>query len=84
VLRPNYRGSTGYGMPFMHVERGDMGGGDLKGVVAAKDFLVATGYVNPDRVGITGASAGGWLTMLALGKYPDVFKAGVQVVPCPR
>ena len=80
VFQPNYRGSTGYGLPFMHAERHDMGGGDMKDVVASKDFLVATGYVDPDRVGITGGSAGGWLTMLALGKHPGVFKAGVQIV----
>lgn len=79
VFQPNYRGSTGYGLPFMNAERHDMGGGDVKDVVAAKDFLIATGYVAPDRVGITGSSAGGWLTMLALGKHPGVFKAGVQV-----
>lgn len=79
VLQPNYRGSTGYGKAFQDAEILDMGGGDLRDVVAAKDFLVSTGYVDPRQVGITGSSAGGWLTMLALGKHPGVFAAAVQV-----
>lgn len=79
VIQPNFRGSTGYGKAFQDAEILDMGGGDMKDVLEAKTFLVATGYVDPEQVGITGGSGGGWLTMLALGKHPGVFAAGVQV-----
>jgi dipeptidyl aminopeptidase/acylaminoacyl peptidase len=78
VIQPNFRGSTGYGAKFQDAERHDMGGGDLQDVIAAKPFLVSTGYVDANKVGITGGSGGGWLTMLALGKHPDAFAAGVQ------
>ncbi|UZK65430.1 S9 family peptidase [Sphingomonas sp. M1-B02] len=78
VVQPNFRGSTGYGKPFQDAEILDMGGGDMKDVLEAKTFLVATGYVDPKQVGITGGSGGGWLTMLALGKHPGIFAAGVQ------
>jgi dipeptidyl aminopeptidase/acylaminoacyl peptidase len=78
VIAPNFRGSTGYGVAFQTANRKDLGGGDLKDVVAGKDFLVATGYVNPKKVGITGGSYGGFMTLMALGKTPDVFAAGVQ------
>jgi dipeptidyl aminopeptidase/acylaminoacyl peptidase len=78
VIAPNFRGSTGYGVAFQTANRKDLGGGDLKDVVAAKDFLVATGYVNSGKVGITGGSYGGFMTLMALAKAPDVFAAGVQ------
>lgn len=78
VIQPNFRGSTGYGKAFQDAEILDMGNGDMKDVLESKKFLVATGYVDPNQVGITGGSGGGWLTMLALGKHPGIFAAGVQ------
>jgi len=78
VIQPNFRGSTGYGRAFQLANVGDLGGGDLKDTLAAKDFLVATGYVDPKRVGITGGSYGGFMTLMALGRAPDAFTAGVQ------
>jgi dipeptidyl aminopeptidase/acylaminoacyl peptidase len=79
VMQPNVRGSTGYGREFQLANVGDLGGGDLKDVLAARDFLIATGYVDPKRVGITGGSYGGYMTLMALGKAPDAFAAGVQL-----
>ena len=78
VIQPNFRGSTGYGRAFQLANVGDLGGGDLKDTLAAKDFLVATGYVDPKKVGITGGSYGGFMTLMALGRAPDAFAAGVQ------
>ncbi len=79
VVQPNFRGSTGYGREFQMANVGDLGGGDLKDVLAARDFIIATGYVDPKRVGITGGSYGGYMTLMALGKAPDAFAAGVQL-----
>jgi dipeptidyl aminopeptidase/acylaminoacyl peptidase len=79
VIRPNFRGSTGYGRAFQEANKKDLGGGDLEDVVAAAKFLVDTGYVHPKRVGITGGSYGGYMTLMALGKKPDVFAAGVNL-----
>jgi len=79
VLRPNYRGSTGYGRAFLNANVKDLGGGDLDDVVAAAEFLVSTGYVNRSRLGIVGGSYGGFLTLMAMGRYPEVFGAGVNM-----
>lgn len=79
VIQPNVRGSTGYGRAFQLANVGDLGGGDLKDLLAARDFLIATGYVDPKRIGITGGSYGGYMTLMALGKAPDAFAAGVQL-----
>ncbi|QXQ05323.1 S9 family peptidase [Sphingosinicellaceae bacterium] len=79
VIQPNPRGSTGYGTAFQKANFKDLGGGDLKDEIAAKDFLVATGYVDPRRVGITGGSYGGFMTLMAIGRTPDAFAAAVQM-----
>lgn len=78
VIQPNPRGSTGYGQAFQTANFQDLGGGDLKDELAAKDFLVATGYVDAKRVGITGGSYGGFMTLMAIGRAPDAFAAAVQ------
>lgn len=79
VIQPNFRGSTGYGEAFQKANFKDLGGGDLKDTVAAKRFLVDTGFVDPKRVGITGASYGGFMTLMAIGRTPDEFAAAVQL-----
>ena len=78
IIAPNFRGSTGYGKAFQTANYNDLGGGDLKDVIAAKRFLVESGYVDPSRVGIFGGSYGGFMTLMAIGKAPDEFAAGVQ------
>ena len=78
LIAPNFRGSTGYGSAFQAANIKDLGGADLKDMVAATQFLVATGFVDPKKIGITGGSYGGFMTLMALAKTPDVFAAGVQ------
>lgn len=79
VIQPNPRGSTGYGHDFQVANFQDLGGGDLKDELAAKELLVATGYVDTRRVGITGGSYGGFMTLMAIGRAPDAFAAAVQM-----
>jgi dipeptidyl aminopeptidase/acylaminoacyl peptidase len=47
--------------------------------VAGTEFLKKTGYVDAKRIGITGGSYGGYMTLIALSKTPDVFAAGVDM-----
>lgn len=79
VIQPNPRGSTGYGMAFQKANYQDLGGGDLKDELAAKQFLVDSGYVDPKRVGIAGGSYGGFMTLMAIGRAPDAFAAAVDL-----
>jgi len=81
VIAPNYRGSTGYGREFMEANRFDMGGGDLQDVIAAAAWMGRTGYIDPAKVAVMGASYGGYLTMMAVAKAPDMWAAGVPIVP---
>lgn len=79
VIQPNPRGSTGYGLAFQKANFQDLGGGDLKDEVAAKQFLVDSGYVDAKRVGIFGGSYGGFMTLMAIGRMPDEFAAAVDL-----
>jgi dipeptidyl aminopeptidase/acylaminoacyl peptidase len=83
VLAPNYRGSAGYGKAFEEANHKDWGGGDLKDLVAAVRHFGARGVLDPERVGITGGSYGGYLTLMALAKTPEVWKAGVESYGMP-
>jgi dipeptidyl aminopeptidase/acylaminoacyl peptidase len=79
VILPNPRGSTGYGDAFQNANHKDLGGGDLQDEVHAARFLTETGYVNPKKIGITGGSYGGFMTLMAVGRTPDVWAAGVSM-----
>ncbi|MFB6235572.1 MAG: prolyl oligopeptidase family serine peptidase [Halopenitus sp.] len=76
VVRPNYRGSDGFGRAFRMANDGDWGGGDLDDVIRAAD-ATAERYdaVDGDRVGIFGGSGGGLMTVNALGNS-DRFRCG--------
>jgi dipeptidyl aminopeptidase/acylaminoacyl peptidase len=81
VIAPNYRGSTGYGKEFEQANLFDMGGGDLQDVLAAADWIQQTGYVDPKKLILMGGSYGGYLTMMGVSKAPEVWAAGVPIVP---
>lgn len=77
-IAPNVRGSTGYGMDFQRANYQDLGGGDLQDEVYATRFLRSTGYVDPKKIGITGGSYGGFMTLMAIGKTPEIWAASVE------
>jgi dipeptidyl aminopeptidase/acylaminoacyl peptidase len=81
VIAPNYRGSTGYGKEFQQANLFDMGGDDLQDVLAAADWIKQTGYVDPKKLILMGGSYGGYMTMMGVTKAPEVWAAGVPIVP---
>ena len=62
VLYTNPRGSRGYGQAFTAAIRGDWGGPDFGDLMAGVDYAIAQGYVDPERLGVTGGSYGGFMT----------------------
>jgi len=62
VLYTNPRGSTSYGWEFANVIQHRFPGDDAKDLLAAVDAVIARGYVDPKRLGVTGGSGGGLLT----------------------
>lgn len=81
VLAPNYRGSTGYGKEFQQANLFDMGGGDLQDVLAGLDWIKQTGHLDPKKIAVMGGSYGGYLSMMAVTKAPELWAAGVPIVP---
>jgi dipeptidyl aminopeptidase/acylaminoacyl peptidase len=81
VFDVDYRGSAGYGRDCRTAIYRHMGGKDLDDIVDAAKFLVNTCGVNPERIGAYGGSYGGFLTLMAMFKTPDVFRAGAALRP---
>ncbi len=79
VLAVNNRGSSGYGKEFNHMDDQNHGDKDLKDCVAGKDYLINTGVIDPERIGIIGGSYGGYMTMAALTFEPEAFDVGVNI-----
>jgi dipeptidyl aminopeptidase/acylaminoacyl peptidase len=66
VLRPNVRGSTGYGKAFRHANYQDWGGLDLQDALAGVDCLIEKGVADRERLGVVGWSYGGFLAAAAV------------------
>lgn len=62
VLRPNPRGSSGYGKKFRYANYGDWGNGDFKDLMAGVDHVITQGIADSDRLGVMGWSYGGFMT----------------------
>ena len=77
VLDVNYGGSTGYGREYRRRLRGQWGVVDVDDVVNGALHLVREGMVDPERLGIRGESAGGYLTLAAV-TFRDCFKSGAS------
>jgi dipeptidyl aminopeptidase/acylaminoacyl peptidase len=77
----NYRGSTGYGREWRDVLIGDIGGPELEDVNAGLRDLVGRGIADPDRAVVGGWSWGGYVTLLELGKHPELWACGMAGVP---
>jgi dipeptidyl aminopeptidase/acylaminoacyl peptidase len=76
VLYGNPRGSEGYGLAFNEANLGDWGEGPMRDVIATVDAAVADGLVDPDRLGVTGGSYGGYLTAWIIA-HDERFRAAV-------
>lgn len=74
-LAPNYRGSTGYGRDFERANYNDWGVGDTQDCLHAARTLSAMPHINPGRIGISGGSYGGYMTINCLSRDPDYLYA---------
>jgi dipeptidyl aminopeptidase/acylaminoacyl peptidase len=74
ILRPNYRGSAGYGEKFRSLNVRNLGVGDYWDVISGVDHLIAQGIVDRERVGAMGWSQGGYISAF-ITCSSDRFKA---------
>jgi dipeptidyl aminopeptidase/acylaminoacyl peptidase len=74
VLKPNYRGSAGYGEAFRSLNVRNLGTGDYNDVISGVDYLISKGWVDRDKVGSMGWSEGGFISAF-ITTFSDRFKA---------
>jgi dipeptidyl aminopeptidase/acylaminoacyl peptidase len=79
VFAPNVRGSSGFGKKFVNLDNGELRFNGIKDIKACVEYLVNNHLADPKRIGITGGSYGGYMTMAGLTEYPDLFAAGVDL-----
>eukprot|EP00339_Tiarina_fusa_P023931 CAMPEP_0117052960 /NCGR_PEP_ID=MMETSP0472-20121206/36616_1 /TAXON_ID=693140 ORGANISM="Tiarina fusus, Strain LIS" /NCGR_SAMPLE_ID=MMETSP0472 /ASSEMBLY_ACC=CAM_ASM_000603 /LENGTH=175 /DNA_ID=CAMNT_0004767803 /DNA_START=20 /DNA_END=543 /DNA_ORIENTATION=- len=75
------QGSARRGMEFEGKIKHSMGTIEVDDQVDGVHWLISQKLTNPSRVGITGWSYGGYMTLLSLMKAPEVFKVGVSGAP---
>ncbi|WP_348652557.1 prolyl oligopeptidase family serine peptidase [Streptomyces sp. WMMC500] len=81
VVRVNYRGSTGYGREWTDALKHRVGLIELEDIAAVREWAVASGLADPERLIVGGGSWGGYLALLALGTQPDAWALGLSAVP---
>lgn len=79
VLDIDYRASSGYGRDWRTAIYRHMGGKDLSDQVDGAKYLIKEQGIYPDKLGIYGGSYGGFITLMAMFKAPDVFKVGAAI-----
>ncbi len=79
VLAPNVRGSAGFGKRFMNLDNGALRKGAIADIRATVEYAIASGVADPKRIGITGGSYGGYMTMAGLTEHADLFAAGADL-----
>ncbi len=80
VFHTNYRGSTGRGVTFSRLSQADPAGREFDDLVDAVDYLISSGLVDREKVGITGGSYGGYASAWGATYYSDRYAAAVMNV----
>ena len=80
VLRPNVRGSDGYGKRFLAADDGVKREQALKDIGATLEFIARQPDLDPARVAAQGGGYGGYLSLASVAFYPDRFRAAVDLV----
>lgn len=76
IIRPNPRGSGGYGADFRNANHNDWGYGDYDDIMAGVDKLISENIAHPDSLCVTGWSYGGYMTSMIITKT-NRFKAAM-------
>lgn len=81
VLRPNYRGSTGFGLEFQEkIKEDGWGGSEQTDIKSGVEAMIEAGIARPGKVGITGTSYGGYSAWHAITNYPtELFSASAPI-----
>jgi len=78
VIAPNIRGSSGFGLDYMAADDAGKRGDALRDMESVNRWARARPWCDPDRLVIAGISYGGYMTLLALGMQPTLWRAGID------
>jgi dienelactone hydrolase len=78
VIQPEYRGGTGFGYAHFQAGLKQWGGTMQDDLADAANWAIKKGWADPKRIGIMGASYGGYATLMGLIKNPEIFRCGVE------
>ncbi len=79
VVEPNIRGSSGFGRAFEAADNGPKRGDSFKDVETVSRWAAAQPWADKDRMIVLGGSWGGYLTLIALTRWPELWRAGIDL-----
>jgi dipeptidyl aminopeptidase/acylaminoacyl peptidase len=80
VIRPNVRGSAGYGKTYLRLDNAEQREDSVKDIGALLDWIGTQPDLDKNRVAVMGGSYGGYMVLSSLMHYSDRLKAGVDIV----
>lgn len=80
ILAPNVRGSTGYGKAYSHLDNVEKRMDSVADLAHAAYWLRDQPQIDGERIVVYGGSYGGFMVLSALTTYPDLWRAGVDIV----
>lgn len=80
ILAPNVRGSTGYGKTWSHLDDVRRRLDAVSDLEYGARWLQESGYVDPRRIAVVGASYGGFMVLSTLARQPELWAAGVDIM----
>ena len=80
VIRPNVRGSAGYGKAYLQLDNAEKREDSVKDIGTLLDWVKEQPELDASRVAVYGGSYGGYMVLSSLAHYPKRIKAGVDVV----
>jgi acetyl esterase/lipase len=79
VVEPNIRGSSGFGVAWEAADDREQRGDALKDIENVNRWARQQTWCDPERIVIMGQSYGGYMTLLALGRQPGIWRAGIDL-----
>ncbi len=80
VLRPNVRGSEGYGKTYLKLDNGFAREDSVKDIGALIDWVATRPELDADRIAVEGGSYGGYMVLASMAMHKDRIKAGIERV----
>ena len=79
ILDVDYRGSRGYGKEHRNKTYRNLGYWEVSDYISGINYLSSQGIINKENIGIYGGSYGGFITLMAMFRHPEIFKCGVAL-----